>query len=1066
MSIVAATAVFATVSAFASVVTVEQAALAASNFVSRAEYPSASRPEVMKIVPVENRGESVAYLASCSDGTVVALSAETGIQPVFAVYDKACDRDGNITLPRQHPMWDVTECAATNCLDRLRSARRASVVANGHLLKSPVTGDGSEANEKEWADLLRPFARPVLKTIVPVEDREEMILPGFEAGGPLTHWDQGYAIKDMAERPTRPLYNYYLYDAASGGTDSGIRIHDPDPDRWPCGCVFTAQAAAAQYKRIRGIIEHPKMFYTNEYGKAGAITTNGVTVSRRIDVIPGPYDWDILPSNYGGTNTPVYHDSDFTEEQRELIGRVIFNYTIYHAMSGFVDIAPSGTGSVQMDCWSLYYGAMVDDTIDHGHSGMQPNEALRVGESSYDTASALIDPIRFGEPVVMSVRGGLGGHCILAVGYSRVRGQDTWFRTFMGWAGRGDAWVKAGSSIYSGLDTIRYARTHGSSAGEGCPGVFVHIPRRTTAASSVMYDGKSVSFPCDVNPYFSDYAPSVYAISNDYETVYAYPFESYKPTGGEYKDFGVVASSTGIVYKGVMTLFYDTRRTKRVQRRFGASSVEDNLAVPTWWVYVGSYSPENHVFRAPDAYDLQVMTTESHAFGFDYGTPQMIQTAQREAFNANKPLLIITGADGVYDATASALKRGDAASLVPSFVTFFIDRRYDNPGILDGTNSIMVADPFSLDPVSYAMWSSDAGSRISYGSFSDPLDIVKTLQRGLRAYSGLDPARPNVYGIPWYTIPAFDSNPKSFPDATYLSVDEFSARGFTSVRSSSAVSLARSFPDRQHKDTSILYFDFTEAPLSGIGEYAFGYFTKLATISGIPRTVTSLPQFCFIGCYALKDLSGWPEWISDIPIQCFYECKSLRDLTTLPDTVTSLGNLCFCGCVGLESTDGISQVTNMGTSVFALTGVDPPLHEFKIVNWPAAVTVVPRGTFNLRNNLKTLDGLPDSITELGESAFLLAGVESARIPASVRTIGQSCFRACNSLTIVDFRNVVDFTGISFGQRCFEKSSSASDVDVGFYVPVTTAEMNGMDVSGWGLSHGHVVFHCTDGDISY
>lgn len=102
--------------------------------------------------------------------------------------------------------------------------------------------------------------------------------------------------------------------------------------------------------------------------------------------------------------------------------------------------------------------------------------------------------------------------------------------------------------------------------------------------------------------------------------------------------------------------------------------------------------------------------------------------------------------------------------------------------------------------------------------------------------------------------------------------------------------------------------------------------------------VTSIGQYCFWYCYALKKVSGMGD-VTRIGIYAFYSCNSLTNLVipnsvttievyafancysltnlTVPDGVTRIVNNVFYNCYSITSITIPDGVTNIGTSVFS-----------------------------------------------------------------------------------------------------------------------------------------------------
>lgn len=101
--------------------------------------------------------------------------------------------------------------------------------------------------------------------------------------------------------------------------------------------------------------------------------------------------------------------------------------------------------------------------------------------------------------------------------------------------------------------------------------------------------------------------------------------------------------------------------------------------------------------------------------------------------------------------------------------------------------------------------------------------------------------------------------------------------------------------------------------------------------------VTSIGQYCFYNCYALKKVSGMGD-VTSIGQYAFYNCNSFENVT-IPDGVTSIENDAFYYCYSLASVTIPDGVTSIGSNAFSYC--------YSLTN----VTI------------------PDSVTNIGNSVF-------------------------------------------------------------------------------------------------
>lgn len=172
----------------------------------------------------------------------------------------------------------------------------------------------------------------------------------------------------------------------------------------------------------------------------------------------------------------------------------------------------------------------------------------------------------------------------------------------------------------------------------------------------------------------------------------------------------------------------------------------------------------------------------------------------------------------------------------------------------------------------------------------------------------------------------------------------------------------------------------------------------------IPKSVTSLGDYCFYGC---KDLTSF----------------------TIPTTITSLGYGCFIGCTGLTSINIPSSVTSIGNCLF------------KFASNISSITVSENNdTYDSRNNCngiirksdnRMISGckntvIPNTVTSLEYGCF--SGCDSLKsiiIPNSVTELGGDCFMFCENLKRITISESIS----SIGSQCFFLCSSLKDVTI-------------------------------------
>ena len=243
----------------------------------------------------------------------------------------------------------------------------------------------------------------------------------------------------------------------------------------------------------------------------------------------------------------------------------------------------------------------------------------------------------------------------------------------------------------------------------------------------------------------------------------------------------------------------------------------------------------------------------------------------------------------------------------------------------------------------------------------------------------------------------------------------------------SAITITRSTDGRLPKGDLIIPQTINGKPVTAIGDRAFFHCSELASVS-IPAGVRKIGESAFDGCSGLKSISV-PEGLTKIGNLAFYGCVGLTSVS-IPKGVTEIGGGTFYHCWSLTSVsiDGSNptycteggvlfdkrkhvfiaypagktdssyaipeSVTEIGESAFVLCS------GLTSISIPATVTKIGTGAFHGCSGLTSLS-IPKGITEIGDSAFYdCSGLINVSIPASVTKIGSCAFHGCSSLTSV------------------------------------------------------------------
>lgn len=251
---------------------------------------------------------------------------------------------------------------------------------------------------------------------------------------------------------------------------------------------------------------------------------------------------------------------------------------------------------------------------------------------------------------------------------------------------------------------------------------------------------------------------------------------------------------------------------------------------------------------------------------------------------------------------------------------------------------------------------------------------------------------------------------------------------------------------------------------------AFEGCTNLARIT-IPESMTKIDQKTFKGCNSLTSIVI-PKSVTEIGESAFEDCTSLTDIV-LPEGVTEIKNRTFYGCsslINIVISEGVTRIyqeafancttlsrifipksvrriddgsTFAGTNLINIA-VDKGNPEYDSREGCNAIiyTKSNRLVVGCRTTI-----IPDSIEEIGYSAFSNSIIDHIEIPKSVNEIHDYAFQHCKNLTQIVISKTVErigygvFVGAGLTKIVVEEGNPEYDSREGCNAIIETATNN-------------------------
>jgi hypothetical protein len=212
----------------------------------------------------------------------------------------------------------------------------------------------------------------------------------------------------------------------------------------------------------------------------------------------------------------------------------------------------------------------------------------------------------------------------------------------------------------------------------------------------------------------------------------------------------------------------------------------------------------------------------------------------------------------------------------------------------------------------------------------------------------------------------------------------------------------------------------------------------------IPGSVTTIVSNAFDQCSGLTNVMI-PNSVTSLGGFAFFECSALTNVT-IPNSVTNFVGGVFAGCYGLTNI----AVNPLNPNYISVGGVVFNKSLTTLIQYPAGLIsnyVIPSDVNNIGNYAfadcpgLTSVMIPNSVTSIGDSAFIGSYLRNVTIPSSVTNIGTFAFAYCGILRQTFFQgNEPTVDGVS---GSVDGTVFWGDSVISYYLP---------GMSGWGAPY--------------